>query len=212
MSFYTVHQYILAQGGSLERLHQFLREDWLAAAGERPVLILEGVVTAPLPQVLVVTGHDSHAHFQSLVAPEPPDLQYETLAVSHLRPTAYSPLLQPAASGALPRFFEHRVYQAANAAQMTPLHERFAGPEIPIFHRCGIHPVLYAETTAGARMPNLVYFTPFATLAERELAWSTFRSDPEWVKVRTEHAAQHGPVPKSIEIALYKAASYSPVR
>lgn len=212
MSFYTVHQYVMNQGESLERLHAFLASAWLPAAGERPVLILEGVVTSPLPQVLVVTGHDSWEHYQEMRVTEPAGLAYESLSVHHLTATAYSPQLSKAAEGAPGRYFEYRLYQAANVAQMTPLHERFAGPEIPIFHRCGIHPVLYAETAAGAKMPNLVYFTPFATLAEREQCWSTFRTDPEWVRVRTEHAAQHGPVPKSIEIALYKAAAYSPVR
>lgn len=205
MSFYTVHQYILAQGASVERLHAFLASTWLDAAGQRPVLILEGVVTAPLPQVLVITEDGTSVNVN-----EPTDLAYESLAVHHLRATPYSPPLRP--NGNQTRYFEHRLYQAANAAQLTALHERFAGPEIPIFHRCGIHPVLYAETIAGAKMPNLVYFTPFETLAEREQAWNTFRADPEWIRVRTEHAQKYGPVPKAIEIALYKATSYSPVR
>jgi len=209
MSFYTVHQYILTQGSGLERLHAFLQAKWLPTAGRRPVLILEGVVAAPLPQVLVVTAQDPA---QPLAVPEPADLAYDSLNVFHWHATTYSPALHPAAEGAAPRYFEYRLYQAANAAQMKPLHERFAGPEIPIFHRCGIHPALYAETTAGVKMPNLVYLTPFASLAEREQSWSTFRADPEWVRVRTEHAAQHGPVPKTIETALYKAAAYSPVR
>ena len=212
MSFYTVHQYVMNQGASLERLHAFLTSSWLPAAGLRPVLILVGVVASPLPQVLVITGHESWEHYRTMGVNEPADLTYESLAVHHLRPTAYSPLLAKSADQATPRYFEYRLYQAANAAQMIPLHARFAGPEIPIFHRCGIHPLLYAETTAGLKMPNLVYFTPFATLAEREQCWNTFRADPEWVRVRTEHAAAHGPVPKAIEIALYKATTYSPVR
>ncbi len=212
MSFYTVHQYVMTQGTSLERLHAFLASAWLPAAGARPVLILEGVVAAPLPQVLVITEHESFGHWQSMRVKEPVDLAYESLTVHHLAATPYSPKLTKAAADAPNRYFEYRLYQAANAAQMAPLHQRFVGPEIPIFHRCGIHPVLYGETTAGAKMPNLVYFTPFATLAEREQCWNTFRTDPEWVRVRIEHAAQHGPVPKSIEIALYKAAAYSPVR
>lgn len=210
MSFYTIHRYVLAQGTGVERLHAFLSSAWLAAAGGRPVLVLDGVVTSPLPQVLVVTGHDSIEHYESMKVQEPADLVYKSLAVHHLRPTAYSPRLATGQSTA--RYFEYRLYQAANAAQMIPLHERFAGPEIPIFHRCGIHPVLYAETTAGANMPNLVYFTPFDSLAAREQSWNTFRADPEWIRVRTEHAAAHGPVPKSIEIALYKAAAYSPIQ
>lgn len=216
MSFYTIHQYVLSQGKSLGQLHDYLAEHWLPAAGERPVLILEGVVTSPLPQVLVVTGHDSAAHYASMACHEPADLEYESLAVHHLRATPYSPLLAAATGSATRasegRYFEYRLYQAANVAQMIHLHERFAGPEIPIFHRCGIHPVLYGETTAGPKMPNLVYLTPFASLAEREAAWNAFRGDAEWIRVRTEHAAAHGPVPKSIEIAWYKATTYSPVR
>ena len=210
MSFYTVHQYVLAMGASLQQLHDFLAAQWLPAAANRPVLVLEGVVTAPMPQVLVITRHDTLEQYESMRVTEPAGLVYESLAVSILRSTAYSPELVTSSDPC--RYYEYRLYQTANTAELAALHERFAGPEIQIFQRCGIHPVLYAETLAGDKMPNLVYLTPFSSLAAREEAWNTFRADPEWIRVRTDHATQHGPIPKALEVALYRAATYSPVK
>jgi hypothetical protein len=92
------------------------------------------------------------------------------------------------------------------------LHERFAGPEIGIFHRLGIRPVLYSSTLAGRHLPNLVYVTPFADLGERERAWGAFMADPEWHRVRAESIERGGQISQWMEITLWRAAGYSPVR
>ena len=64
----------------------------------------------------------------------------------------------------------------------------------------------------GPHKPNLVYVTPFDDLAAREKAWATFGADPEWIKLRTESAQQHGQMNAVFEVALYRAAAYSPLR
>jgi hypothetical protein len=92
------------------------------------------------------------------------------------------------------------------------LHARFAGAEVAIFHRVGIHPVLYSSTLVGPSMPNLTYLIPFESLAAREKAWAAFAADPEWIKVRQESIDQHGQISSVIQMALYRAAVYSPIR
>jgi hypothetical protein len=128
-----------------------------------------------------------------------------------LETTAYSPeiVAKPAAK---PRIFELRVYHSPTWRQLKALHERFAGPEIKIFHRVGVHPLLYTSTLIGDNMPNLTYLTPFDSLAAREKAWDAFAADPEWIKVRKESIDKHGQIANVIQIALYRATPYSPIR
>jgi hypothetical protein len=98
---------------------------------------------------------------------------------------------------------ELRMYHAPTYRQLRALHSRFEGPEIPIFHRCGIHPVLYTSALAGEWMPNLIYFTPFASLNARDRAWTTFRADPEWIRVRARSVEEHGQINAFMKVALY---------
>jgi len=72
--------------------------------------------------------------------------------------------------------------------------------------------VLYSSTYIGPYHPNLTYLTPFDDLAAREKAWAAFGADPEWVKVRNESIARSGQISSVIQVSLFKAAAYSPVR
>jgi hypothetical protein len=92
------------------------------------------------------------------------------------------------------------------------LHERFGSAEVKIFHRSGIHPILYADTIVGPDLPNLTYFMPFATLADREKAWDVFGADPEWIKVRAESVAKGGQIVDNNNLSLWRAAPYSPIQ
>jgi hypothetical protein len=142
-------------------------------------------------------------------AAEPP---YEHFSRTLLQPAPYSPEVVVNAEREKPRLFELRVYHSPTWRQLVALHERFAGPEIRIFQRVGVHPILYTSTVAGAHMPNLTYITPFDNLAAREKAWEAFAADPEWIKVRKESIDKHGQISSVIQIAVYRAAAYSPVK
>jgi hypothetical protein len=111
-----------------------------------------------------------------------------------------------------PRIFELRTYHSPTGRQLKALHERFAGPEIRIFHRSGIHPVFYTSTVFGANRPNLTYLIPFDDLATREKAWAAFGADPEWAKVRKESIEKYGQITSVIQMSLFRATAYSPVR
>ena len=141
--------------------------------------------------------------------PEPPYDRADTFLV---RATAFSPPLAASPSEQKPRLFELRVYHSPTYRQLIALEERFAGPEIKIFHRCGVHPLLYSSTYFGENRPNLTYLIPFENLAAREKAWAAFGADPEWIKVRKESIEKHGQISSVIQISLYRATAYSPIR
>jgi len=95
--------------------------------------------------------------------------------------------------------------------QLQALHERFPARDqnLPALRDS---PVLYSSTYIGPDQPNLTYLTPFDDLAARERQWAAFGGRSEWVKVRTESIARSGQISSVIQISLFKAAAYSPVR
>jgi hypothetical protein len=141
---------------------------------------------------------------------EPP---YDRAERVLLRATGFSPEIAPLPEKPKkPRIFELRVYHSPTERQLNALHERFAGPETAIFHRSGVHPVLYADTMVGPNMPNLTYLTPFASLADREKAWDAFGADPEWAKTREASVARDGQIVAQNEITMWRPAAFSPMQ
>ncbi|HUK17607.1 MAG TPA: NIPSNAP family protein [Bryobacteraceae bacterium] len=130
-----------------------------------------------------------------------------------LRATDFSPEIVPLAEKPkTPRVFELRIYHSPTQRQLQFLHERFAGPEIGIFHRSGIFPILYADTLIGPNVPNQAYLMPFENLAAREKAWDAFGADPEWIKARDESIAHGGQIVADNNITLLRPTAYSPIQ
>jgi hypothetical protein len=144
------------------------------------------------------------------VGAEPP---YDSAQHVLLRAADFSPEIVPLKEAPkTPRVFELRVYHAATERQLRYLRERFAGAEIAIFHRSGIHPILYGDTLFGPDMPNLTYLTPFASLAGREKAWDAFGADPEWAKARADSIARGGQIVAQSSSTLLRPAAFSPIQ
>lgn len=204
---YVLETYVLHQGAQTAALHGWIQETWLPAH-DGPAIVLDAVVAAQMPQVATLRGYGSVEEWMRTRLTPPVSADS---AVTLLEPTSYSPELVAGASEK-GRIFEMRLYRAPSWPQWQLLHERFAGPEIKIFHRLGINPVLYSSTLAGPHMPNLVYLTPFADLGERERIWAAFMADPEWHKIRAESIESGGQISQWMEITLWRAAGYSPVR
>lgn len=229
---FVLEQYFLKNGSQPGRIHAFFEKGAIPARRRlglpAPAVVMEALVAAHMPQVACVTAYESAGQWmeararlssderyrEALAAMEAGDeAPYEQYSEILLEAAPYTPALpQSLPAQAQPRVFELRLYHSPTERQLKALHERFAGPEIPIFHRCGIHPLLYGSTVAGPHKPNLVYLTPFDSLAAREKAWAAFGADPEWVKVRAESIARHGQISSVIQISLYRAAAYSPLR
>jgi hypothetical protein len=231
-SLYLLTQYFLKNGSQGARLADFLEHGLMEASARLgvpgPLLVLEALVASHMPQVATITPYgslgelgstsqklDADAKFQAALAKweSADEAPYETFRETLLEATSFSPpLAAPSQQPKTPRVFELRCYHSPTEKQLKALLERFGGPEVKIFDRTGIHPVLYSTTLVGPDKPNLVYLTPFDDLAAREKAWAAFGADPEWVKVRTESVARSGQIASVIQISLFKAAAYSPVR
>jgi len=233
--YFLLESYLLKNGSQAQRLGSYFQTARIGMAGRMqsvaPSLVLEALVAAHMPQVLAVSAfgsleevtgmkhkfRDDAQAREAMAAWEAGDeAAYEQLNETVLEAAEYCPPLPPAAqshdAAKPPRVFELRTYHSPTERQLRALHERFAGPEIKIFHRSGIHPVLYSSTLIGANKPNLTYLIPFEDLAARERAWAAFGADPEWVKVRAESVAKSGQIASVIQMSLFKAVAWSPVR
>jgi hypothetical protein len=227
--YYLLETYYLRNSTQGPRIAEFMSQGLLPAISkfhQGIKVFAEALVAAHMPQYVVLLGvpslddlagmaarlRDDTAYQKALAAwengPEPP---YEHYSRAVLKAAAYPPdaIPEPAAK---PRVLELRTYHSPTWKQLAALHRRFADPEVRIFHRSGIHPIVFGETLAGTKMPNLVYVTPFDNLAAREKAWDTFGADPEWIKARADSIAAHGQISSVIDITLLRAATYSPVR
>jgi hypothetical protein len=229
--YYLLEQYFMKTGPQLGRMHEFISKSLLPAleqAHSGPKIYLEALIAPHTPQLAAIYGFESLDHIDKLrtaVAQNPafqkamealeagPEAAFEDMTSALLEAAPYSPeIAAPAAGLTAPRLFEVRVYHSPTWRQLQALHERMAGPEMKIFHRVGVRPILYASTLAGARIPNLTYVIPFENLAAREKAWAAFGADPEWIKLREESTRKHGEVSSMRQIAIYRATPYSPVK
>lgn len=228
--FYVLERFFLENGSQPARIAEFFSKSFLPAVAKihrSPVIVMEALAAPHMPQVVVIMGMESveqlwslskalfsdrefSASFDKWEAGEPAYVSQESML---LEATDYSPeIVAPAKQTETPRVFELRTYHSPTARQWKLLHERFAGPEIRIFHRTGVHPLFYTSTVFGPMRPNLTYLIPFDNLAAREKAWTAFGADPEWIKVRAESIARGGQISSVSQISLYRAASYSPIR
>ena len=127
--------------------------------------------------------------------------------------TPFSPPVKPAApADPIRKVFELRIYESPTWKQLGYLHDRFAGGEIDLFHKSGIHPILYADTLIGPNQPNMAYLIPFESQAQREKAWGAFRDNPDWVKLRDESIRKGGEIVRNITNMILSPASFSMMR
>jgi hypothetical protein len=225
-----LEQFYMKHGTQLGRIHELWSKGLLPAMSKvhsGPKIFLEALIAPHIPQTAAIIGFESLDQMwelhtllqkdQALVkafeqAESGPDPLVEHQSSVLLEATDYSPDIETPAKPGAPRIFELRTYHSPTWRQLTALHQRFAGPEIKIFHRVGVHPLLYTSTAIGPNMPNLTYLIPFDSLAAREKAWDAFGADPEWIKVRRESIEKGGQIANVIQIGLYKATAYSPIR
>jgi hypothetical protein len=228
---FILEQYFLKNGTQPGRFDEYAAKGALPALNKYhsgPKIYLTALTAPHMPQAAVIMGFQSLDELWSVrekISADPelakafetweshPEQPYEHFSASLLEATHYCPEITPEAEPRkTPRIFELRTYHSPTWRQLKALHERFAGEEIRIFHRVGVKPILYSSTILGANMPNLTYVIPFENLAAREKAWDAFGADPEWIKVRKESIDKHGQISSVMQISLYRATAYSPIR
>lgn len=110
---------------------------------------------------------------------------YDRIESSLMEAFAGMPKLEVPKLKGEPRIFVLRTYESHNEVAGKKKIEMFNdGGEIGIFKRVGLTPVFFGETVVGAHRPNLTYLLVFKDMAEHDKNWATFRTDPEWVKLK----------------------------
>jgi hypothetical protein len=111
-----------------------------------------------------------------------------------------------------PRIFELRTYESPGEAGHAKKMEMFTRlGETEIFRRVGLTPVFFGKTVIGPRMPNLVYMLTFPDLAAREKAWNTFRSDPDWDKLKKTPGYADADIMSNITDLFVRPTGYSQI-
>ncbi len=111
------------------------------------------------------------------------DPVYSRIESTLLAPLAGMPRLVKPDAGK-PRLLNLRTYESHNERAARKKIEMFNTAELAIFRRVGLTPVFFGEALVGPALPNLTYMLVFPDEAGRAAAWSKFRDDPEWQKLR----------------------------
>ncbi|SMP27687.1 NIPSNAP protein [Algoriphagus winogradskyi] len=82
------------------------------------------------------------------------------------------------------RVYELRSYEGPTERLYKQKVKMFNSGEMDIFSRIDCSPIFYAETIAGANMPNLVYMTTHENMEIRNEHWNVFRTDPAWLAMK----------------------------
>lgn len=105
--------------------------------------------------------------------------------------------------------YEWRIYEAV-PGKMGNLNDRFANLTLRLFKKHGLKVIGFWQAVIGTS--NLLYYMlQFKDLAHREKAWSSFVSDPEWIKGKTE-SERDGPLLTKLTSTILKPTSYSPMQ
>src|SRR5690242_12023079 len=162
--FYVLEQYFMENGTQPGRIHDFFSKALLPAmerVHKGPKIFLEAVMAPHLPQVVAIFGLQTCEQVWSISKGlfadkefsrafdrwEAGEAPFVTSSAGLLEATDFSPeIAMPEKAPATPRVFEIRTYHSPTTRQWKMLQERFAGPEIKIFHRVGVHPIFYAST------------------------------------------------------------------
>ncbi len=188
----------------VNRTNDFLGKGYVPAArraGIGPLGFFSAVIAPASPFVLALTTYPSLAAMQAALDTLAADTEYQKALADYnaapdagfvrmesslLRTFESTPAVEtlPPDPKRAPRIFELRLYESNNESTQRQKRKMFESGEIGLFRRLGFQPVFFAETIAGASMPNNTYMVSFENLAAREKQWAVFQADPEWVKMR----------------------------
>ena len=106
--------------------------------------------------------------------------------------------------------YELRVYRAL-PGRLPALLARFNDHTLRIWERLGIRQVGFWTTLVGESAFELTYMIAWDSLADREVKWTTFQSDPEWIRVRNE-SEKDGPINANISNQLLAPTAFSALK
>lgn len=103
-----------------------------------------------------------------------------------LTPTGYSPRIESRAASS-PRIFELRTYTTPEG-KLDELDARFGGGETDLFKNAGMQEFGYFHPIDADKGANntLIYIMAHESREAAAESWQAFRTDPAWVKMKTE--------------------------
>jgi len=202
--YYELRTYSLKDAGQLE----LVERHW--AQAEIPALNRLGIKTvgtfreqAPSvePKFYALIPYTSLEQFHDIDARLLADAQYQKDGAEYLGKEAKSPAYDRIESTLMlafdgmpklevpkrvgqPRMFVLRTYQNPSEPAGKKKIEMFNTGEIGIFRRCGLTPVFFGENIIGTGRPNLTYLLVFNDMADHDQSWNTFRTNPDWLKLK----------------------------
>jgi hypothetical protein len=106
--------------------------------------------------------------------------------------------------------YEMRVYRCV-PGRLPDLLKRFETITLALWERHGIRQAGFWTTAVGASNQDLTYLLAWESLAERDVKWGAFQSDPEWIRKRAETEA-NGAIVANIENSLLQPTGFSSVK
>ena len=106
--------------------------------------------------------------------------------------------------------YELRVYSCI-PGRLPALMQRFETTTLKLWERHGIRQAGFWTTLIGESNQQLTYMLAWENLAEREVKWNAFQSDPEWIQKRAE-SQKDGEIVGNIVSQLLTPTAFSSVK
>ena len=106
--------------------------------------------------------------------------------------------------------YELRVYDCL-PGRLPALLKRFSDHTLSIWDRHGIRQAGFFTTVVGESNQRLTYFLAWESLAEREVKWKAFITDPTWLKARDE-SERDGQIVANVTNQLLAPTAFSSVK
>lgn len=106
--------------------------------------------------------------------------------------------------------YELRIYRCL-PGRLPALLKRFETITLTLWERHGIRQAGFWTTLIGDSNQDLTYLLAWENLAERDVKWAAFQSDPEWLSKRAE-TEKDGQIVGNITSQILSPTSFSSVR
>ena len=106
--------------------------------------------------------------------------------------------------------YETRVYRCL-PGRLPALLKRFETITLKLWEKHGIRQAGFFTTLVGESANELTYLIAWESLAEREVKWAAFQTDPEWLAARTASEAD-GQILTNVASSFLQPTAFSSVK
>ena len=107
-------------------------------------------------------------------------------------------------------FYELRIYHCVTG-RLPALLNRFDTITLKLWEKHGIQQAGFWTTEIGPNANDLYYLLKWESLAEREIKWTAFSTDPQWIKKKAETEAD-GQILESLSNTILKPTEFSVIQ